>query len=137
MRSLVRGYNDTRMSDLYGVLGVPRTASAAEVKHAFRQAARRYHPDAAGGADAARFTEVHAAYETLADPAARRAYDETLPSAELERHAPSGLAAPARPPRFDPPRRGPATQRWRLARALEAYRFEPRPAALAVDVIAW
>src|SRR4051794_16751905 len=126
------------MEDLYGVLGISRSAAHQDIKRAYRDLARRYHPDATGDAGAAqRFEEAHDAYAILSDAAARAAYDETLPSLSLAPRPAPTLAAPAPEPRFAPPRTGSSTQRWRLARALEASRFEPRPTALALDVIAW
>ena len=64
--------------DYYAVLGVPRTASQAEVKKAFRKLARQHHPDAKPGDLAAerRFKEVNEANEVLRDPVKRRQYDE-------------------------------------------------------------
>ena len=77
------------MSTLYHVLGLPRGASHEQVKVAFRTLARRFHPDVNAGSDAAeqRFKEVSGAYETLADPTARAAYDRALVcrSAEMRR----------------------------------------------------
>jgi len=62
--------------DYYDVLGVPRNASPDEVKKAFRQLARQYHPDVNNSSDAeARFKEVNEAYEVLGDPQKRAAYD--------------------------------------------------------------
>lgn len=68
------------MGTLYKVLGLPQGASHAQVKAAFRALARRFHPDLNGGdAKAERqFKEVNEAYETLADPEARAAYDRAL-----------------------------------------------------------
>jgi len=68
------------MSTLYHVLGLPQGASHEQVKAAFRSLARRFHPDVNAGSDAAeqRFKEVSQAYETLADPGARAAYDRAL-----------------------------------------------------------
>jgi curved DNA-binding protein CbpA len=68
------------MSTLYHVLGLSESASHAQVKVAFRTLARRFHPDVNAGSDAAesRFKEVSQAYETLADPGARAAYDRAL-----------------------------------------------------------
>jgi curved DNA-binding protein CbpA len=68
------------MSTLYHVLGLPQGASHAQVKTAFRALARHFHPDVNAGNDAAerRFKEVSQAYETLADPGARAAYDRAL-----------------------------------------------------------
>ena len=64
--------------DYYAVLGVPRTASQAEIKKAFRKLARQHHPDAKPGDKAAEraFKEVNEANEVLSDPAKRKQYDE-------------------------------------------------------------
>jgi curved DNA-binding protein len=64
--------------DYYAVLGLPRTASQADVKKAFRKLAREHHPDAKPGDTAAerRFKEVNEANEVLSDPAKRRQYDQ-------------------------------------------------------------
>jgi DnaJ-class molecular chaperone len=63
--------------DYYQVLGVPRAASAESIKRAYRRLARETHPDLHPGdaAAEARFKEVNEAYEVLADPQRRRAYD--------------------------------------------------------------
>src|SRR5688572_31904894 len=64
--------------DYYAVLGVPRTASQAEIKKAFRKLARQHHPDLKPGDTAAkrRFKEVNEANEVLGDPEKRKQYDE-------------------------------------------------------------
>lgn len=64
--------------DLYKILGVPETASASEIKKAYRKLAKRYHPDATGGdkTKEARFKELSEAYEVLGDEKKRAAYDE-------------------------------------------------------------
>jgi len=64
--------------DHYEVLGVSRTASAEEIKRAYRKLAKQYHPDRNPGDKAAqtRFKEVQAAYEVLNNPKKRRAYDQ-------------------------------------------------------------
>lgn len=62
--------------DYYKIMGVSRDASAEEIKRAYRQLARKYHPDVSKEADAeARFKEVGEAYEVLKDPEKRAAYD--------------------------------------------------------------
>jgi len=74
----------TAPSDFYAVLGVPRTASAKEIKSAFRKLARKYHPDVNQGDSAAeaRFKEINTANEVLSDPEKRRRYDELGPDWE-------------------------------------------------------
>lgn len=64
--------------DYYQVLGVPRDATAADIKRAYRRLARRHHPDVNTGDAAAeqRFKAVNEAHEVLGDPATRRRYDE-------------------------------------------------------------
>ena len=64
--------------DYYATLGVPKTASAKEVKQAFRKLARKFHPDVNPNDKAAesRFKEVNNAYEVLSDPEKRKKYDK-------------------------------------------------------------
>jgi molecular chaperone DnaJ len=61
--------------DYYEVLGIPKNASADEIKKAFRKAAVKYHPDKEGG-DEAKFKEVNEAYEVLKDQQKRQRYDQ-------------------------------------------------------------
>lgn len=62
--------------DYYAVLGVPRTATDAEIKKAFRKLARQYHPDVNKEPTAeSRFKEINEAYEVLSDPDKRKRYD--------------------------------------------------------------
>lgn len=61
--------------DYYEVLGVGKTASADEIKKAFRRKAVELHPDKQGG-DEAKFKEVNEAYEVLKDQSKRQRYDQ-------------------------------------------------------------
>jgi molecular chaperone DnaJ len=63
--------------DYYEVLGVSRTADAAEIKAAFRKLAMEHHPDRNGGCEqaAGRFKELNEAYSVLSDADKRAAYD--------------------------------------------------------------
>jgi curved DNA-binding protein CbpA len=63
--------------DYYAVLGVPRTASAPDIRRAYRCAARRHHPDLNQDPDGPeRFAAAARAYEVLNDPTARARYDK-------------------------------------------------------------
>jgi molecular chaperone DnaJ len=65
------------MRDYYEVLGVSPDAGADEIKRAYRQLARRYHPDISGDDRGSAFLEAVRAYEVLNDPQRRRSYDAT------------------------------------------------------------
>jgi len=63
--------------DHYGVLGLPATATLADIKRAFRQKASYYHPDRNAASDAAaRFRAVQQAYDVLSDAERRQQYDD-------------------------------------------------------------
>ncbi|MHC5114218.1 MAG: DnaJ C-terminal domain-containing protein [Planctomycetota bacterium] len=63
-------------SDYYAALGVPRDASADDIRKAYRTLARQYHPDVNKSSDAQeRFAAISEAYEVLTDPEKRRQYD--------------------------------------------------------------
>jgi molecular chaperone DnaJ len=66
----------------YIVLGIDRGANPTQIKHAYRNAIKRYHPDMAdSNYNAHKFIEAREAYEVLSDIDRRRAYD-----AELNQH---------------------------------------------------
>jgi molecular chaperone DnaJ len=66
----------TQKADYYDSLGLSKSASADEIKRAFRRLAMQYHPDrnSEPGAEA-RFKEINEAYEVLSDPEKRASYD--------------------------------------------------------------
>lgn len=68
------------MRDPYTVLGVSRLADAAEIKLAYRKAAKKHHPDQNAGDPKAqaRFAELNQAHEILSDPAKRDEFDRGL-----------------------------------------------------------
>lgn len=65
-------------SDYYAVLGVPKSASAKEIKKAYRKLAQEHHPDANPGNQAAeeKFKEISQAYAVLSDSEKRKQYDQ-------------------------------------------------------------
>jgi DnaJ-class molecular chaperone len=70
----------TTSRDYYQILGINRSASADDIKKAFRRLARQYHPDLHTGAKKAemekKFKELNEAHEVLSDPDKRKKYDQ-------------------------------------------------------------
>ncbi len=85
----------------YAVLGVPIDADIDMLKRAYRQLARRYHPDLAGPEGAVEMKRINRAYAVLSDPEKRRSYDMVIGGViDLRR---GGLARPRPQPHvFDP-----------------------------------
>jgi molecular chaperone DnaJ len=81
----------------YVILGVEPNASREEIKSAYRERAKKYHPDHYGK-DREPFLEVQEAYEVLSDPVRRQAYDDELARERRARSAPDGVTrrSPAR-----------------------------------------
>ena len=82
--------------DYYKVLGVGRTASANEIKTAFRKLARKYHPDVNPGDRSAetKFKELNEAHEVLGDPDTRRKYDQLGANWRQYENMPPGASGP-------------------------------------------
>jgi curved DNA-binding protein CbpA len=70
-------YNAGMSNDFYKILGVDRTASEEAIKSAFRKLAKQHHPDKNPGDKAAEamMKQINQAWDTLGDPAKRKAYD--------------------------------------------------------------
>jgi molecular chaperone DnaJ len=68
----------TAQKDYYGTLGVKKTASADEIRKAFRKLARKYHPDVNPGDKSAeeKFKQISEANDVLSDPKKRKIYDQ-------------------------------------------------------------
>ena len=66
------------LKDYYCILGVPRTATARDILRAYRDLAKRYHPDRLGPQSTATFQDIVEAYEVLSDPERRRHYNQSL-----------------------------------------------------------
>src|SRR5688500_19984073 len=81
----------TRTTDFYQKLGVPETASADDIKKAYRKLAKKYHPDANPNDPQAaeRFKEVGEAYAVLSDEGKRKQYDA------MRRNPFAGFGGPA------------------------------------------
>ena len=97
--------------DLYSILGVTSRATPEEMRDAYRQLARRHHPDASGShsADASRMAEVNHAWSVLSDPVSRREYDmlQRVGSAATGSAVPpsrDGVRGMSRPAQIVPPR---------------------------------
>src|ERR1700738_713060 len=68
----------TQTKDYYGTLGIKKTATADEIRKAFRKAARKYHPDVNPGDKKAeeKFEEISEANDVLSDEKKRKIYDQ-------------------------------------------------------------
>ncbi len=67
------------MKDYYRILGLTRDADQTQIKKAYREKMKMYHPDAGGGKeDQDKLIEIQEAYEVLSDKERKREYDENL-----------------------------------------------------------
>lgn len=74
------------LRDYYSVLGIKPTATHEEIRRAYRELARKYHPDVAGNNTLRVFQEISEAHTVLGDPVKRREYDELLEQKEQSKH---------------------------------------------------
>ncbi|NJN75760.1 MAG: J domain-containing protein [Synechococcaceae cyanobacterium RL_1_2] len=83
-----------KLKNYYEILAVPRDASPEMVKRAFRQLARRYHPDVNPGDRLAeeKFKDLNEAYEILSDPNKREQYNQYTRSQSRTGRSPNGAA---------------------------------------------
>lgn len=87
------GTRDRRVSSYYGILGVSPRASAIQIRRAYRELSKRYHPDTTelpSAAAVVKFQELNEAYGTLSNPESRATYDEKLSRDRAQTRFPLG-----------------------------------------------
>ncbi|KAG2390718.1 Chaperone protein [Vigna angularis] len=97
VRAFTATIDSRRPASLYEVLRIKQNASAVEIKSAYRNLAKVYHPDSAlrrSESDERDFIEIHDAYQTLSDPSARAVYDLSLTAARGGSGSFTSLVAP-------------------------------------------
>lgn len=125
-----------QQEDLYAVLGVPRDATNAEIKHAYLALARQHHPDKNQGTTllGTHFQQIAKAYATLSNPESRATYDMhqgAVLNAALGRKR---LDPTLVPPGFDAT---PAPQPRAPASPARARRTVPQPAEESAELQPW
>jgi len=73
--------------DYYLILGIPRRENLRAIQDAFRELAKRYHPDRAGPEGTRKFQDIQEAYEVLSDPEKRKSYNYELEQDEIRIHS--------------------------------------------------
>ena len=117
--------------DLYAVLDIARTATADQVRAAFRRRAKQTHPDAYVPVNwcGVGFIQVKSAYDILGDPEARQRYDLSLQIEELgETLRALETQHRAKPPAWAP---GQATRDWDTGEVSMLVKPRPRTPASA------
>ncbi|MEQ9449670.1 MAG: DnaJ domain-containing protein [Rhodospirillaceae bacterium] len=111
----------------YVALGIEETADADAIKAAFRNKAKRLHPDFNPSPIAAKqFHRVHEAYETLSDPVKREEYDKPWRGAHTNEHRKAETERP-------PPKRPKAARTNGATKPKDEPRPEPKPARAGTD----
>ena len=103
----------------YRTLGVPRTASADDIKTAFRERAKELHPDSGGTGDEARFRRLLEAYNTLREPQLRLRYDAEGLASERGGNPDPGVDMPE-PASQDSIHSAPSLTQWRWPNGFQA-----------------
>lgn len=89
------GSSSPNDKDFYGLLGVEKNATPSDMKKAYFQLAKQYHPDVNPSAEAKEtFAKVNNAYETLSDENKRRVYDQTGMTGDEQAQDPFGGQGP-------------------------------------------
>ncbi|MCK6075278.1 DnaJ domain-containing protein [Paenibacillus silvae] len=104
------------MKDYYAVLGVEREASPEQIRKAYRQLAKKFHPDVNRGDPQAeaRFKQVHEAYSALGNPELRAAYDQQQSRSSTNRQEAGAAASSTAPKKSGYTNNGPinAEKEW-------------------------
>ncbi len=113
----------------YLVLGIASDATQDQIKSAYREKAKRWHPDHSGEGSEP-FLAIREAYEVLCDPAQRQAYDEEMARQEIRRQPTATVAGP-RPLRWPRPPAEPLVPDPHASRARDAFAASPLEPLLA------
>src|ERR1700756_3331742 len=127
------------MRDPYEVLGVPRSASAAAIKSAYRKLAKKHHPDSnkTDPKAAARFSEINSANEILGDEDKRKQYDRGEIDAEGKPRFQGFPGGDARARGFSPGGGGFESRTFRsggFGGGASSFEFDPGGIALDLDL---